>query len=170
MSLINEALKRAKEAQPKTPPGGAPPLPPVELPSRGGNSTWILILAAVLFLAAIGFLLSATFSRHKAAVPAAALPAPEPVIVAQAKPEQTNPPEIAKTPAASAPVETVKIGEHLPKVQGILFDAVHPVAIVDGKMKRVGDYDGKYLVEEISRDSVTFQRADGSREKLHIGE
>jgi hypothetical protein len=35
MSLINDALKRAREqSQPNNPPSGAPPLPPVESASR----------------------------------------------------------------------------------------------------------------------------------------
>ena len=53
MSLINDALKRARDAQRNDPPSGAPPLPPVESPARGGIG-WILAAAVVLLLAAAG--------------------------------------------------------------------------------------------------------------------
>jgi len=153
MSLLNDALRRAKESQPQNPPSVPPPLPPAKSPTRGGNG-WILILAAILFVAAIGLSFSGLIFKSKN------VPAPEPVM-AQTAPLQTHSAE------TNVPVEVV---EPLPKVQGILFDAAHPMAIVDRETVKAGDHDGNYLVKTISRNSVTFQRDDGSLKEIKIGE
>jgi hypothetical protein len=155
MSLINDALKRAKESQPKNPPAGAPPLPPIQPPSRGG-AHWILIVAAVLFLAAI-YLCIGAFAEFKAT--------PAPIAVAPAIVETQ------KITAVSPPVATPEISsEKLPRLQGILFEAVRPVAIVDRQTVRVGDRVGDYVVKAISENSVTFQAADGSLKEVKINE
>ncbi len=155
MSLINDALKQAKQSQTKTPPGSVPPplTPAVHPPSRGG-SMWILILAAVLFLvAAILFfkLLSLKHEPIPAATNAPALTQTEP-----AKPQ----------PATSAATNAV---EQLPKVQAILFDPSKPSAIVNRKTVHTGDAVGDYKVLKISKNSITFQRADGSTEEIKMG-
>jgi hypothetical protein len=154
MSLINDALKQAKQSQSKTPPPGAPPLPPVET-KREPPSPWPLFVAAVFFGVAI--LIYAKTSGQKT-VPAPMTNAPAPVAIELPK---TNPPEMSVTNAP--PVEP------LPKVQGIIYDAAHPMAIVDQKTVRVGDSSGSYKVTAISRTSVTFQRADGSLTEIKIG-
>jgi hypothetical protein len=82
--------------------------------------------------------------------------------MAQAQPLQTNVPENPKT---NEPVEVV---EAFPKVQGIIFDAAHPMAIVDRKTVRVGDSAGIYKIAAISRNGVTFQRVDGSFKEISI--
>jgi len=158
MSLLNDALRRAKESQPQNPPAVPPPLPPAKSPPRGGNG-WILILAAALFVTAIGLSFSGLIFKSKS-VPAMVINAPAPVM-AQAAPLQTH---SVKT---NAPVEAV---EPLPKVQGILFDAAHPLAIVDRETVKAGDHAGDYLVKIISRNSVTFQCDDGSLKEIKIGE
>jgi hypothetical protein len=171
MSLINDALKRARETQQKNPPSGAPPLPPVESPARGGTG-WMLAGAAVFFVAAPGVFIGPALFGHKAApvaaakapeisAPTRAEPAPEPAPVTNALPPpatKTNPPP----PAGTA--------EQLPKVQGIIFNAAHPLAIVNGKTVNVGDRVGDFQVKQIMKNSVVFQRPDGSQKSLGIGE
>ena len=71
MSLINDALKRARETQRNSRPPGAPPLQPVESPARGGTG-WILAASAILFLAAAGFVLGPALLGHMAPPPLAA--------------------------------------------------------------------------------------------------
>ena len=44
-----------------------------------------------------------------------------------------------------------------PKLQGILFAASRPWAIVNGKTVFVGDQIGEFRVTAISKDSVTLQ-------------
>ena len=168
MSLINDALKRARDTQQTGPPSGAPPLPPVEPPARGGNS-WILALAAVLFLAAAGLFIGMALFQTKT----------PPAAVAQA-PKVSAPQTVASVPV-SAPASNVlsappgastqpaAVPELWPKVQGIIYNAANPEAIVNGKTVGVGDRVGNFSVKQILKDGVIFQRPDGSEKKLAIG-
>lgn len=178
MSLINDALKRARESQRNNPPSGVPPLPPVEAPARGGNG-WILAVAAVLFLAAVCLVFGPALFGHKAPPPVTAetpaMPAPPPV---EAAPAPAPPPMAAEINAAPVPASetnalpppaTVAV-EQLPKVQGIIFNAARPLAIVNGRTVSAGDRVGDFQVEQILKSSVVFQRPDGSQKTLGIGE
>jgi hypothetical protein len=182
MSLINDALKRARESQRNNPPSGAPPLPPVESSARGGAG-WILAAAAVLFLAAVGIFLGPALFGHKAPPPvtaetpaipaplpaaAALAPAPPPVAAVTMPAPETNalpPPAINTNPPPSA----VAV-EQLPRVQGIIFNAARPLAIVNGRTVSAGDRVGDFQVEQILKNSVIFQEPDGSQKTLGIGE
>jgi len=167
MSRINDALKRAKQAQKKNPPPGLTPLPPVAY--RPGNVIgWILpgvigflIVAACLFIGmalvtrtttkAVGKPgLLATQPANPVTMPAP-IPAPIPV---------SNAPPPIPPPAPPPPPE--------PKLQGIVYATTQPWAIVDGQTVHVGDRLGEYRVREISQDSVTLEKADGSRKKLGL--
>jgi hypothetical protein len=177
MSLINDALKRARETQRNNPPSGAPPLSPVEASARGGTG-WILVAATVLFLAAICLFIGPVLFGHKvpptmtaktpgmiAPPPAETAPshAPAPVAVTVTS---TSPAPAANTnpPPAAVPVE------QLPKLQGIIFNAARPVAIVNGKAVNAGDRVGDFQVKQIMKNSVVLQRLDGSLKTLEIGE
>jgi hypothetical protein len=174
MSLINDALKRARETQQKNPPPGAPPLPPVESPARGGTG-WMLAAAAILFLAAACLFIVPALFEHKAA-PAVTTKAPE--ISAPAPPL----PRVDAVPVLPSVTNTlpgqvtntnpppVVVTEQVPKLQGIIFSVAHPVAIVNGKAVNVGDRVGDFQVEQIFKESVVFQCPDGSRKTLQIGE
>jgi hypothetical protein len=170
MSLINDALKRARESQRNNPPSGAPPLPPVESPAHGGTG-WILAAAAILFLAAaclfIGPFLFGDKAAPVAATNAPGIAAPPPVEVAPVPAPATNalpPPATNTNPPLEAAVQQT------PKVQGIIFNASRPLAIVNGKAVNVGDRVGDYQVKQILKTSVVFQRPDGSQKTLGIGE
>ncbi len=197
MSLINDALKRAKQSQRQSPPSGAMPLPPVVSHPQKGNG-WMLVVAVVLFLGAGGLFIGAEFFKHSAptvqlaqnqANPAPAVsapavaptpapaPAPAPAAPTQAQsqaPESTPP---AETTAATAPAPTPDesppsppADEPLPSVQGIIFDANHPMAIVNGKSVSEGNYVGMLLVKQILNNKVVFQWPNGSQKSLKIGE
>jgi len=176
MSLINDALKRAQNAQRNNPPPGAPPLMPVESRPHGGAG-WILAAAAVLFLAAACLFAYPMLFGHKAAPvapvkrPLIAVPSPVPVPVPSPVPPKTVHATNSPTPPVSAikPAPPAATTVALPKVQGIIFNAARPVAIVDGKSVGIGSRAGNYQVMEISQTNVTFQRPDGSKIKLGIG-
>ena len=180
MSLINDALKRARESQRNNPPTGAPPLPPVEHSARGGAG-WILAVAAVLFLAAVGIFLGPALFAHKAP-PTAAVKTTKistlPTVVAAPAPNvPASPPKTARTPAALPPTPAANTipppavaTEPLPKVQGIIFNAARPLAIVGGRTVSVGDRVGGFQVKQILKSSVIFQQPDGSQKTLGIGE
>jgi hypothetical protein len=168
MSLINDALKRARETQQNNPPSGAPPLPPVESRTRGGAG-WILAASAILFLAAASLIIGPALFGHKAPPTVAAktpeIPAPPPAEAAPAPATNTLPPPATNTnPPPAAPVE------QLPKLQGVIFNAANPLAIVNGHTVSVGDRVGDFQVKQILKSSVIIQRPDGSQKTLTIGE
>ncbi len=178
MSLINDALKRAREAQRNAPPPGAAPLPPVESPPRGGTG-WILAVAAVLFLAALCLFLGPTVFGHKAA-PAATAKTPEiSATTTEAAPAPVPAPSVLPSPTTNTnpplaentnPPTPVVVVEQWPRVQGIIFNSTRPLAIVNGKTVGAGDRLGDFQVKQILKTSVVFSRADGSQKTLGIGE
>ena len=184
MSLINDALKRARETQRNDPPSGAAPLSPVESPVRG-SAGWILAASAILFLAAAGLIFGPALFGHKPppalAVKTIEIPAPPPVAAApapvvNATPAVTNvnPPTVAvenPMPATKTnlPVAAAVV-EKWPKVQGIIFDATQPLAIVNGQSVNVGDRVGNFRVKQITQNTVVFQRPDGTQKTLGIGD
>ncbi len=147
MSLINDALKQAKQSQPPTPPSNPPPLSPVESASQGGGS-WLAPVSIILLLAAAGIFIGLSLAKH--APPAPATVTQSVKTAAVVLPVVTNPP-----PATNAVVAPPKPPE--PKLQGILYAATRPCAIVSGRTVFVGDPVGELRVAAISKDSVTLQ-------------
>jgi hypothetical protein len=168
MSLINDALKRARETQRNEPPPGAPPLPPVEAPARGGAG-WVLAAAAVLFFAAAGLIFGPALFGHRTVSSVAAtrpaIPAPPPVAIAPASASNAPP----ATPITNPPPAAVVV-ERWPKVQGIIFNSARPLAIVNGQTVNAGDRVGNFQVKQILETSIVFQRPDGTQKTLGIGD
>jgi len=158
MSLINDALKRAQESQKKNSPSGAAPLRPIENAARGIG--WILPAAVILFLAAAGIFI--VLALHKNKTPAVAI-APKPIAIVSA------PAAVTPAPATNIPPNSVANAD-LPKLQGIMFDATRPVAILNGQSVYVGDHAGVFQVKEITQNSVTLEAADGSQKTLQLGQ
>ncbi|HXF11318.1 MAG TPA: hypothetical protein VN625_11085 [Desulfuromonadaceae bacterium] len=162
MSMINDALKRAQESQATGPAGGPPPLPPVMPPPKGGaNPAWIIIIALIVISGAVvAFLLTQRLVK-KATAPAPPpritnTPPVVPVVTNLPPPPKTNPP---------APVEV----EPWPKIQGILYDSVHPTAILNKKTVGIGDRLGNFKVTAISHDSVTLLHTNGISREIFFG-
>jgi len=198
MSLINDALKRARQSQQNTPPSGVGPLPPIETPRRtGGGSAWVLALAGILFLAAAClFIGTAIFKRQSPPAEAAKAPVTSaPPVVTQPTavkpatapiPVSTPPPAPAETPTAASAATSTQTSavpvvaaanrspappvEQWPRLQGIIFNAARPLAIVNGKAVNAGDVVGNFRVKQILKNSVVFQRPDGSQKTLNLGE
>ena len=156
MSLINDALKRAKQAPPRNTPSVLPPLrPAAEEPSS--LPTWLMpALILLLIFAAIFFIGWSVAHNAVRTILAAPNPAgtqevavvPAPIITPNvAPPVLVNPPD--------APV-----------LQGIFYSPTMPSAIVDGKTIRPGDHFKQYRVKEISKYTVTLIDADGKAVKL----
>ena len=165
MSLINDALKQARQSQQNNPPSGQPPLPPVESVSRGGMN-WFLLVAIVLLLAVAGFFIGLSLSRHTPPVAALATvpaitPEPLPIQLAESVPNST--PAVTNAPSVSNEVADVPPPPPPPepKLQGILFDPTRPCAIVDGATVFVGDRTGEFRVTAISKDKVTLKSGTG---------
>ena len=162
MSLINDALKRAKEAQQKsstTAPG--PQFRAVEpVPSAAQGMGLILPVVLILLVLLVGLFF--WLNRQKAAArepiaetkpvapetksPAqvAAIPTPAPV----AKPEPAAPP-VAPAPAAAPEL----------KLQAIFFSPGHSSAMINGKSVRAGDVFKNFRVAAITESSATLVSA-----------
>ena len=160
MSLINDALKRARESQQNDPPRGATPLMPVEHKERGFN--WILPALVILLIIAACFFIGLSLAKRTVANIADTPEAPATQQV------ESAPVTLLKAPMnidAPAPVIVAPI-----KVQGIMYDLVRPWAIVDGKTVYVGDRVGDSRVKAISKSTITLEGPGGTNEVLGLGD
>ena len=167
MSLINDALKQARQSQQPNPPSGQPPLRPVE-PARRGVADWLLPVAVVALAGAAAFFIGLALVKHKPATVAKASeisttqPA-APAIVASAVVLATNAPTTSNTVAKVPPSSSGM------KLQGVVYGE-KSWAIVDGKTVYVGDSVGGFRVKEITSNGITLVSPDGSEQKLGLGE
>jgi hypothetical protein len=170
MSLINDALQRAKHVQHTSAPAAQPNLQlrPVDAsqPTEKRPGVMLYFISAVLIFSVLMFLLK----RFDGANSPAAMPTPVSKIalanVAVPAVEKTPAPPATITPENSdvnhaatqvttnAPepvVETpVPPKPATPKLQAIVFSATHPSAIVNGKTVFVGDNVGEFRVAAIT--------------------
>jgi hypothetical protein len=152
MSLINDALKQAKQSQQQSPPSHPPPLPPVESASQGGGS-WLAPVVIILLLAAAGIFIRLSLFKHASPVAGA----PPVAATQQVESAATTLPMVTNLPPGSNTMAVVPPKPPEPKLQGILFTVTRPCAIVSGKTVFVGDQVGELRVAAISKNSVTLQ-------------
>jgi hypothetical protein len=181
MSLINDALKRAKEAQQKnTPPVAAPtPVQPTAMPSmkvrrNRRDWSWILpVLTTFLILAAFfvfGLAMARRAVKTIVTVPEVSTTQQVETVVAAPPPSAPAPPP----PEAVAPATTInnmattEVPEP-PRIQGIAYDPVHPWAIVSGKTVFVGDFVNGMRVVAISRHSISLA-GNGQTNRFIVGQ
>jgi hypothetical protein len=178
MSLINDALKQARQTPPRNLPKSLPSLQPAAGESPAGFAWLVLALAGVLIIAAICFIgwvaachlghgvaatpdsaavktaqLTKTVAPPVVAPPVVASPAVTPPVVAQASepPAPANPPD-------------------LPKLQGIFYSPTAPSAILDGKTVRPGDPFKQYRVKAISQNAVILIGPGQKEIRIGIGD
>lgn len=166
MSLINDALKRAKNAQQKdAAPSSVTPLRPVEPRREERNfSLFLPVLIILLVITAVFFIslsLADRTAKRIAAAPAvivtqevqaveAPMPLPDPNVVIGPAAINTNP--LPVPPPPPAPVV----------VQGIVADPKQSWAIVNGKTVHVGDLVNGMRVTAIARSTITLAGKDGT--------
>jgi hypothetical protein len=187
MSLINDALKKARQAQSSTPSREAVPQlrsPDQDHPVRRGSGFVIPFFITLLLIGGVaaGWMF---FSRKPAtdASPAAPVTATD---SAQSAP--VTPPVVDSIPAASAPklgkpapaveiaVPTVQSNATVtsavtpiavpaaalpvlpPKLNGIFFNPKRPTAMVNNKLVSVGSRINQFTVTDITTQSVTLVR------------
>lgn len=182
MSLINDALKRAKEAQQENPPA-TPPLEfrPVE-PGQQNNprQTWLCFGLALVAIAIVGlsallvrFIAQSGSNDLQVAARAVAVPVvinpPVEVPAANVSSEavdSTTPPASNEpaaepnpngTPLVAAIAEAIKPAPL--KLQGIFFNPQNPSAVVNGRSVYLGDRVGGFRVMGISPVAVTLVSA-----------
>ena len=161
MSLINDALKQARQSQQPNQPDGQLPLRLVA-PARRGAADWILPLAVIALIGAAVFFIWLALAGHK--TPSAK--APE---LSATQPTSPMPPAPAVAPAVSNVVVVAPPPLSPPKLQGIIYGQ-KSWAIVDGKTVYVDDSVDNFRVKEISPNSITLESPDGSEKKLVLGE
>lgn len=186
MSLINDALKRAKQNQETNPPA-TPPLEfrPVEPAQGEGRRTSLLLVGLSLVMVAIvgmcaalvwyvsqknGPALRVEASANPRSVaprtntPAQPAPKPKPPVTV-ANPANTPPAvtetveaaSVANEPVVTAVVAAVEPLKSAPlKLQGIFFNPKNPSAVVNGRTVYLGERTGGFFVLAISPTSVTF--------------
>jgi hypothetical protein len=163
MSLINDALKRARQSQVNPPSAGGPPLRPVE-PRNNSSLAWLLpAIIIFLIVVAIFFIGLAMANRTVTKI----VNAPEPVVTA------TQPVGAVSAPAPRPvpQLEPAVAIEPTPlKVQGIAYDPAKPWAIINGKTVFTGDSIGDFHVKAISKYNVTLTGADGKEKIITLGE
>jgi hypothetical protein len=175
MSLINDALKQARQAPPHNTPGAMPPLQPVPEESSSVFAWLIPAIVILLLVAAMFFIGWAVAHRTVHTIvnaPDAAAPPP----VADISPPVVTPPPVASLPVAPPPVAAPAveapppvIPADLPKLQGIFYSPTAPSAIVDGKTVRPGDQFRQYHVKAISKYAVTLVGPDHKEVQISMG-
>lgn len=174
MSLINEALKRARQDPPGEPPRAFPPLLPAAAPA-GSSKIWLVLVVLILLI--IGTILGIgwTLSRQPLQPVQSVVVAPAATPIPVAPEEMTSPPPAApagreEPPASPPPPALVPINPpDAPKLQGIFYSPAAPSAIVAGKMVRVGDIFLQYRVAQITQYAVTLVESNGQAIKIGLG-
>ncbi|HEX4645225.1 MAG TPA: hypothetical protein VH598_06405 [Verrucomicrobiae bacterium] len=178
MSLINDALKRAKEKQDQQPLPPEPPTRSMELARHptGPGLALPLILAVVLALA--GIFLWRWFEKRApqpteektASNSAIQKPAPPAVV---ASPVPIAPPPVAASNAPNAATNIVEspVPKPLPpafKLQSIFYNPKNPSVVINGKTLFLGDHVGEAWVISIRQDSATIVTSAGKTNLLEL--
>jgi len=187
MSLINDALKRAKQAQQDSPeaPQNAVQFRPVEPGQQQVKKSHTAIWIVVVIIAGliIGFVFrqmsrenNTTPKEVKAREIVPANPVPqESSAAAKVPPAKTGSTaksashESSVQKAAAVPVANPEEPRIVPKLQAVVFDPKRPSAIISGKSVFVGDKLGDLRVVAITRESVKLV-GGGQTNVLVLGE
>jgi hypothetical protein len=168
MSLVNDALRRAQDAQKKAqPPAPGPSLRPAEstAPQKQGVGLAIPVLIVVVTVAGLILIWKnrqKTEARQpviepKPATPAMAMPETKPPVAPVTAPVPAAPVAVVAekpTPApwTSAPAPALKL-------QAIFFAPGHSSAIISGKTVHAGDNFKGFRVAAITQTSTTLVSA-----------
>ena len=160
MSLINDALKRARHNyNQREPRGPLPPLPPVK--DSAPVVVWLVPALGIILIFAAIFLIGLAVAHHSVHT---IVTAPiDPALAAQQSNEVNLP--IVVAPPPPTPLNP----PDAPRLQGIFYSPTSPTAILDGKTVSRGDHFEQYRVTEITKYTVTLVDADGKSIKLGMG-
>ena len=158
MSMINDALKRAKQAQQeKPPPNPELAFRPVEPANEGQSGSPLLFFGAFVGLVIVitvgGLLIWAVTSKQGADLTAEARTAsqPAPAVVA-AEPVVTPATTNSQAGVAEPPKPEFKL-------HGIFFNPTRPAAVVNGRTVYVGDRVSGLNVKAITPTAVILTSA-----------
>ena len=184
MSLINDALKRAKQAQQRSqpPPGNVLQFRPVEPGQRAPRRRDWVVPAVVAVVGILAFVLIWPWAR-KSEASKSAEPTPQAVVAAkeisapaapaanQPAPAQPFPNVATPAPAPNSPpaateanaVASVSPSNEPPapkppplRLQAIVFSPTRPSAMINGRTLWVGDKLGAFRLVAIDHESATL--------------
>ena len=185
MSLINDALKRAKQAQEQAPPPSTPgpQFRPAEPAQFARHGVGFMLPVGLALVALLTLLLVWQLSRNHDSVralqagPPAASPAAPPATPMVAAPPATPPASPVTEPAATAPsapatpaaavAETSSTNSPAPaeisppkppplRLQAVVLDPKRPSALVNGKTLFLGDRIGAFRLMALDQESATL--------------
>jgi len=187
MSLINDALKRAKTQQQSAPAAPKVQFRPVEPARQQAKKNHTAIWIAVLIMTGlvIGFVFRQLTRENKNAAPkevkareiVPANPIPQetapgaqvhPAAATVSTPQSVGHESSAQS-ASAVPVIQQEEPRIVPKLQAVVFDPKHPSAIISGRSVFVGDRVNDLRVVAISQESVTLA-GNGQTNVLVLGE
>ena len=165
MSLINDALKQARQAPPRDPQRPLPPLPSLPPAARSvARNPWLVPVIALFLILAVVFYIGWFMAQRSGnnvvneATMATATAVATPAVA------EVTPPVVENPPPPPLPVNP----ENSPKLQGVFYSVTAPAAIVNGKMVRPGDHFLNYRVTEITKHTVTLVGPAGKAIKLNM--
>ncbi|HEY5042173.1 MAG TPA: hypothetical protein VIK53_09235 [Verrucomicrobiae bacterium] len=162
MSLINDALKQARQAPPRNTPNSLPPLRP-HADDSPSVFAWLIPAVVIILIVAGIFFIGWAAAHHTVrsivAAPDSDNRAVQPV-------ENVAPPVVTQEPEPPPPPV---YSPDLPKLQGIFYSPTAPSAILDGKTVQPGDQFQQYKVKEISKSTVTLVGPDQKEIKIGMG-
>ena len=161
MSRINDALKLARQATPRTGTTGLPPQHLAAKEDRTSPFVW-LIPSVIIFLIIAGIFFMAWASANhtmQAIANEKDIITNQPVLIEAPAPVAVLPPPVAEP----EPVD-------LPVLQGIFYSAKAPTAIIDGKNVAPGDHVKQFQIKEITKFTVILTGPDGKDVKLGMNQ
>lgn len=167
MSLINDALKQARQAPPRNSPNSMPSLQPAQHHDESSPTAVWLVPAIIIILVFAAIFFIGWAAAHRTVRTVAATPS-DPDTTEQAE-TVVIPADPPLPPAPPAPVvSTATVPK--PKLQGIFYSPTTPSAILDGKTIHPGDKFKQYTVKEISKYTVTLIDADKKEITIGMGD
>jgi hypothetical protein len=156
MSLINDALKQARQAPPRNAPNTLPPLQAAHDDSTSA-AVWLIPAIIIFLIVAAIFFIGWASAHHTVRAIAA-----EPNLATTQMVAEVAIPVIVPRPEPVTPLNPPEA----PALQGIFYSATDPTAIIDGKTVGLGDRFKQYRVKEITKYTVVLTGADGKDIKL----
>jgi hypothetical protein len=187
MSLINDALKRARENQQSTRPPATPmpPLEPVATPPATGGGGAKFTLYLLIFCVVVGNLLLFVYASRRQAARSADLEAaartvdPSPVTPVAVEPPASASSVVESTPAPAAPVDEMPVVPAVPsqpanaepappaaapappaplRLQSVILAGQRSSAMISGKVLFLGERIQGWQVTRIDSETVTLVR------------
>jgi hypothetical protein len=170
MSLINDALKRARQAQPENlAPADGPWLRPVERAPRGARPDFLMLALIGVVLVLAGVLLLQWFHSGDLIVRAKTIPAAPAPEAIHATPASVQTAAVAQ-PATNlaVAVEPAKPPPIVYKLQSIFYFPKNPSAVINGKTVHEGTVVGEARVVAIGQESATILMGSGETNILEL--